>query len=207
MALSPADVSGRLILLYGPPGTGKTTALRTLAREWSGWCQVDCVLDPERLFAEPGYLLDVAVGDEDPHPRTGGRRWRLLILEDCDELIRAKREDIVGPSPIPAAQSNRRPARTRSRCTRRDHHERGRWTTASSCRAAGQMPGTDLRWSALASRGERLAWRIGDGREGGSDACRAVRASLPAGTDSKWSGPGKRRAVPVSAGQAASPYV
>ncbi len=84
MDYRPGPRAGRLLLLHGEPGTGKTTALRSLARQWQNWCQVDCVLDPERLFADPGYLMDVVLGsanDEDS-------RWRLLLLEDCDELIR-----------------------------------------------------------------------------------------------------------------------
>ncbi|MBB5873781.1 hypothetical protein F4553_007215 [Allocatelliglobosispora scoriae] len=83
MAVTPETATGRLLLMHGPPGTGKTTALRSLARAWSSWCQVDVVMDPESLFSESSYLMEVAVGDEESEER----RFRLLLFEDCDELI------------------------------------------------------------------------------------------------------------------------
>ncbi len=94
MALDGSTISGRLLLLHGEPGTGKTTALRALAQQWRSWCQVDCVLDPERLFSDPAYLMSVALGSgDDDEPR-----WRLLMLEDCDELVSGEAKASAGQS-------------------------------------------------------------------------------------------------------------
>lgn len=90
---------GRLALWHGPPGTGKTWALRALGREWSDWCDLHYVTDPERLLGgDTSYMLEVLAGRSEPaeaddeeapvDPEGGGReRWRLLVLEDAGELL------------------------------------------------------------------------------------------------------------------------
>ncbi|MEA2686883.1 MAG: hypothetical protein QOE93_2078 [Actinomycetota bacterium] len=98
MAMSPPEAGGRLVLWHGLPGTGKTTAIRALARSWSGWCSTTYVVDPERFLGSAHYLLSVLLestgedGDEDqPTPK-----WRLLVLEDADELLRSDAKKEMG---------------------------------------------------------------------------------------------------------------
>ena len=93
MSMARDALPGKLLLLHGPPGTGKTTALRALADAWRSWCQFDYVLDPERLFDSSDYLLNIALGEGDEDETA---RARLLVLEDCDELIASTAKDRSG---------------------------------------------------------------------------------------------------------------
>ena len=91
--------AGRLLLWHGAPGTGKTTAVRALSLEWTEWCRPHYVMDPEKLFAEPNYLLEVAGahGDDGDGEADDGR-WRLVVAEDCDEYLRADAKLRAGAS-------------------------------------------------------------------------------------------------------------
>jgi hypothetical protein len=87
----PPNQTGRLLLWYGDAGTGKTTAIRALAHEWSSWADVHFVLDPEAFFGAPDYLMQVVADEDmwDPRWATMPGRWKVLVVEDADELIRA----------------------------------------------------------------------------------------------------------------------
>lgn len=94
MGLKVPGSRGRLVLWHGPPGTGKSTALRALAREWNPWCDTVYAVDPEQMFRNAGYLLDVmsrqsAVGEAAP-------RWQLVIAEDTDEFLRVTARQDAG---------------------------------------------------------------------------------------------------------------
>ncbi|OBH19503.1 DUF5925 domain-containing protein [Mycolicibacter sinensis] len=85
---------GRLVLWHGPPGTGKSTALRALARKWRSWCDTVYVVDPEQMFRNAGYLLEVLSGE--PSERENTPRWQLIIAEDTDEYLRVTARQDAG---------------------------------------------------------------------------------------------------------------
>jgi hypothetical protein len=90
--------AGRLVLWHGRPGTGKTSALRTLTRENRKSMSIEYVLDPEALFgSDAAYFINVLFNDsEDDDGDECAPRSRVLVLEDCDELLSADAKDRSG---------------------------------------------------------------------------------------------------------------
>lgn len=101
---------GQLMLWHGVPGTGKTTALRAMANDWREWCDIHYITDPEKFFgSHADYMMQILMGtsdiNEDDYPSVlPGRRkreekeprWRLLVLEDCGELLSTDARTLSG---------------------------------------------------------------------------------------------------------------
>lgn len=93
MGRKMTQTDGRIILLHGEPGTGKTTAIRSLIREWKGWCFPQYIADPELLFRGSSYLLEVIGTDSEV---IKDNTWRLIIAEDSDEFLRVSARKEAG---------------------------------------------------------------------------------------------------------------
>jgi hypothetical protein len=96
MGLRPPVDRGRLLLWHGLPGTGKTNAALALLTSWRDWCDGHLVTDPERLFEDSSYLLDLLMTENGNSPIAAlkgptmpERRWKLLIAEDTEEFLRS----------------------------------------------------------------------------------------------------------------------
>jgi hypothetical protein len=53
---------------------------------------LEVVVDPERLLGSASYLTRFLLDDEGDDARS----WRLVVLEDCDELVRADAKEAAG---------------------------------------------------------------------------------------------------------------
>lgn len=104
------DRNGKLVIFSGDPGTGKTTIIRSLLNDWADKAVGEYVIDPETLFnGPPSYMMELIMKDsslnnlepwesdyysEDELKRS--KKKKILILEDCGELIKSSAKSDVG---------------------------------------------------------------------------------------------------------------
>lgn len=56
------------------------------------------MIDPERFLGDAGYLMSVLLGGEHHEDDDDAPRWRLIVIEDADELLRADAKRAAGQS-------------------------------------------------------------------------------------------------------------
>lgn len=86
---------GGLLLWHGDPGTGKSYALRALAREWRGWCDMHFISDPDAFLGSRTNYLFSALGRRDVEPADDDRCC-LVVLEDAGELLAGDARAVAG---------------------------------------------------------------------------------------------------------------
>jgi hypothetical protein len=86
---------GKIILYHGAAGNGKTHLIRALAYEWSKKFDVqpEVVIDPEPLFEQPGYLMELLAT---PDFLNKTPKFRFIIAEDCANLFGVRCRDNAG---------------------------------------------------------------------------------------------------------------
>lgn len=81
------STAGQLLLWRGEPGTGKTWALRALIYEWRSWADFSYIIDPDKFFGDQAGYMTRVLFSEESHGQEGEERWKVLILEDCGEML------------------------------------------------------------------------------------------------------------------------
>lgn len=57
--------------------------MQALAWEWRGWARFHYITDPEKLFGDADYMMEVVLFRDMIHEE----KWRVLVLEDTGELL------------------------------------------------------------------------------------------------------------------------
>jgi hypothetical protein len=108
MSMRPPFEGGRIVLWHGPPGTGKSHAIRALIKTWEPWCDANYIVDPDVVFSRAATLMDLLIGrrsyglvstssyPDDAFVLHGSDRWRLFIMEDTDEFLKADAKERRG---------------------------------------------------------------------------------------------------------------
>lgn len=90
MTSRPSELDGKVGVIHGPSGTGKTTYLRALADAWKDKAWFSYIVDVDRFFGDPSYMMKVLLDDE------GEENWHVILCEDAEEFISPAAKHEVG---------------------------------------------------------------------------------------------------------------